>query len=180
MTMTVETPHYRCTSMVMGRFRRANPVGSPATNQLIAPVARGDRALTGGLPQRMPHTSGGVVRVVPPTSAPPAWTIAANMSDRIDDLTTLQVNENNHPRRGAGAFLVGYAISHQRYFASVARGYAFEFTGPLTDITVLATGVIRKEPFGCARALFVELPDAAGRLEIGDGALAAGNTVVEA
>src|SRR5207248_8135216 len=47
--------------------------------------------------------------------------------------------------------ILGYSIAHLKYFANLARSYAFEATGPLIDVPVLGAGLIRKEPIGvCA------------------------------
>ena len=104
--------------------------------------------------------------------------IADNMAARLDELTALQVNENGATVRGARSFLMGSSIAHLRYFASLARSYAFERAGPLSSAAVLGTGLIRKEPVGvCAGIVPWNFPLLLAVWKLGP-TLAAGNTVV--
>jgi acyl-CoA reductase-like NAD-dependent aldehyde dehydrogenase len=97
--------------------------------------------------------------------------IADRLAARMDELTALQVKENGATVRAAGAFLIGYAIAHLKHFASVARSYAFETTGPLIEAPTLAAGLLLREPVGgLCRHHPVELPAAARGVEAWSGA----------
>jgi len=75
-------------------------------------------------------------------------------------------------------FHVGYAISHLRYFADLARVYEFEHSGPLLEYPTLASGVVRREPIGvCGAIVPWNFPLLLAVWKIGP-ALASGNTIV--
>jgi betaine-aldehyde dehydrogenase len=147
---------------------------------LVATVAQGDLATVDAAvaAAKAAHESGVWRNKTPHERAALIDAIADNMAARIDELTALQVNENGATVRGAGTFLVGYSIAHLKYFASLARSYAFEATGPLIDVPVLGTGLVRKEPIGvCAGIVPWNFPLLLAVWKLGP-ALAAGNTVV--
>jgi acyl-CoA reductase-like NAD-dependent aldehyde dehydrogenase len=176
-----EIPHYDM--YINGRWTGADTsfeVRSPARDEVVATVAQGDLATVDAAvaAAKAAHESGVWRTKTPGERADMMDAIADNMSARRDELTALQVNENGATLRGAGAFLVGYAIAHLKYFASLARSYAFEKPGPLIDIPVLGTGLIRKEPIGvCAGIVPWNFPLLLAVWKLGP-ALAAGNTVV--
>ena len=104
--------------------------------------------------------------------------IADRLTERIDDLAVLEALENGAPVRQAGAFQIGFSIAHLRYFADLARSYAFERTGPLLRVPTLASGIVRREPIGvCAAIVPWNFPLLLAMWKIGP-ALAAGNTIV--
>jgi acyl-CoA reductase-like NAD-dependent aldehyde dehydrogenase len=176
-----QLPHYEM--YIDGRWRGADKsfeVRSPARNELVATVAEGgladvDAAVAAA---KAAHDAGVWRSKMPHERADIIDAIADKMAARVDELTVLQVNENGATVRGAGAFLVGYAIAHLKYFASLARSYAFETTSPLIDAPVLRAGLIRKEPVGvCAGIVPWNFPLLLAVWKIGP-ALAAGNTIV--
>jgi len=174
-------PHYEM--YINGRWVGADTsfeVRSPARNELIATVAEGDLASTDEAvaAAKAAHESGVWRNKSPHERADTMDAIADNMAARPDELVALQVNENGATVRGAYAFLVGAAIAHLKYFASLARSYAFETTGPLIEVPALGTGLIRKEPIGvCAGIVPWNFPLLLAVWKLGP-ALAAGNTVV--
>ena len=104
--------------------------------------------------------------------------IADRLTERIDDLAVLEALENGAPVRQAGAFQIGFSIAHLRYFADLARSYAFERPGPLLRVPTLASGIVRREPIGvCAAIVPWNFPLLLAMWKIGP-ALAAGNTLV--
>ena len=104
--------------------------------------------------------------------------IADRLTERVDDLAVLEALENGAPVRQAGAFQIGFSIAHLRYFADLARTYAFERTGPLLRVPTLASGIVRREPVGvCAAIVPWNFPLLLAMWKIGP-ALAAGNTIV--
>ncbi len=174
-------PHYPM--YIDGRWRDTSSrseVRDPATNELVATVAQGgvneaDEAVAAA---KAAHASG-VWRLTPPAErARVLDAIADNLAARFDELTVLQVRENGATVRSAGAFLLGYSIAHLKYFASLARSYAFEETGPLIEAPTLAAGVLRREPVGvCAGIVPWNFPLLLAVWKLGP-ALAAGNTIV--
>ena len=104
--------------------------------------------------------------------------IADRLSERAGDLAVLEALENGAPVRQAGAFQIGFSIAHLRYFADLARTYAFERPGPLLRVPTLASGIVRREPVGvCAAIVPWNFPLLLAMWKIGP-ALAAGNTIV--
>lgn len=169
--MMTGLPHYRM--YVDGGWRDAAEsimVHSPATGAPVATVAYGDLTAV---------DDAVVWRSMPPQQrADLLDAIADNLAARSGELTALQVRENGATVRGAGAFLIGYAIANLRYFASLARSYAFQTSGPLIEAPTLASGLILREPFGvCAGIIPWNFPLLLAVWKLGP-ALAAGNTVV--
>ena len=176
-----DVPHYEM--YIDGRWAGAAEtfeVRSPARGELVATVAQGDLASVDAAvaAAKAAHESGVWRTRTPHERADLIDAIADNMAARLDELTALQVNENGATVRGARSFLVGSSIAHLRYFASLARSYAFETAGPLSSAAVLGTGLIRKEPVGvCAGIVPWNFPLLLAVWKLGP-ALAAGNTVV--
>jgi len=176
-----DVPHYEM--YIDGRWAEAAEtfeVRSPAHGALIATVAQGDLASADAAvaAAQAAHESGVWRNRTPHERADLIDAIADNMAARLDELTALQVNENGATVRAARSFLVGASIAHLRYFASLARSYAFETAGPLSTAPVLGTGLIRKEPVGvCAGIVPWNFPLLLAVWKLGP-ALAAGNTIV--
>lgn len=176
-----EIPHYGM--YVDGAWcdaARAIEVRSPATGKLVATVAHGDVGTvdTAVAAAKAAYENGLWRNTSPQDRADMLDAIADNLGARADELTALQVLENGATVRAAGAFLVGYAIAHLRFFAGLARSYAFQSTGPLIEAPTLATGVVVREPVGvCAGVIPWNFPLLLAVWKLGP-ALAAGNTVV--
>ena len=179
--MMTGLPHYRM--YVDGGWRDAAEsimVHSPATGAPVATVAYGDlTAVDDAVAAARAAHDAGVWRSMPPQQrADLLDAIADNLAARSGELTALQVRENGATVRGAGAFLIGYAIANLRYFASLARSYAFQTSGPLIEAPTLASGLTLREPFGvCAGIIPWNFPLLLAVWKLGP-ALAAGNTVV--
>lgn len=177
--MTV--PHYQM--YLNGSWRDAPTsmeVRSPATNELIATVAHGDVSTVDEAVEaaRSAHAVGVWRSMAPGERADVMDAMADHLAARMDDLTMLQVKENGATIRSAGAFLIGYAIAHLKHFASLARSYAFEATGPLIEAPTLAAGMIFRDPVCvCAGIVPWNFPLLLAVWKLGP-ALAAGNTIV--
>ncbi len=155
-------------------------IRSPATEELVASVAKGgrehaDRAVAAA---KAAHEGGRWRRTPPAQRAAVLDAIAQRLTERMDELAALQVLENGTTLRQAGAFPLGFSIAHLQYFAELARGYDFERPGPLLRVPTLASGVVRREPVGvCAAIVPWNFPLLLAVWKIGP-ALAAGNTIV--
>ncbi len=155
-------------------------IRSPATEELVASVAKGgiehaDRAIGAA---KAAHADGRWRRTPPAERAAVLDAIADRLTERVDDLAVLEAQENGTPVRQAGAFQIGFSIAHLRYFADLARTYAFERPGPLLRVPTLASGIVRREPIGvCAAIVPWNFPLLLAMWKIGP-ALAAGNTLV--
>ena len=155
-------------------------IRSPATEELVASVAKGgrehaDRAV---LAAKAAHEEGRWRRTPPEERAAVLDAIAGRLADRLNEIATLEVLENGATLRQAGAFQIGFALAHLRYFADQARSYGFERPGPLLRAPTLATGIVRREPVGvCAAIVPWNFPLLLAVWKIGP-ALAAGNTIV--
>ena len=155
-------------------------IRSPATEELVASVAKGgredaDRAIAAA---KAAHADGRWRLTPPAERAAVLDAIADRLTEQINDLAVLEALENGAPVRQAGAFQIGFSIAHLRYFAGLARSYAFEHTGPLMRVPTLATGIVRREPIGvCAAIVPWNFPLLLAMWKIGP-ALAAGNTIV--
>jgi acyl-CoA reductase-like NAD-dependent aldehyde dehydrogenase len=155
-------------------------IRSPATEELVATVAKGDRghADQAIAAAKAAHADGRWRRTPPAERAAVLGAIADRLGERIDDLAVLEALENGAPVRQAGAFQIGFSVAHLRYFAGQARSYAFERSGPLLRVPTLATGLVRREPVGvCAAIVPWNFPLLLAMWKIGP-ALAAGNTIV--
>jgi betaine-aldehyde dehydrogenase len=155
-------------------------IRSPATEELVASVAKGgredaDRAIAAA---KAAHADGRWRGTPPAERAAVLDAIADRLTEQVNDLAVLEALENGAPVRQAGAFQIGFSIAHLRYFAGLARSYAFEHTGPLLRVPTLATGIVRREPIGvCAAIVPWNFPLLLAMWKIGP-ALAAGNTMV--
>jgi acyl-CoA reductase-like NAD-dependent aldehyde dehydrogenase len=155
-------------------------IRSPATEELVATVAKGgvehtDRAVAAA---RAAHEDGRWRQRSPQERGALLDAIADRLTERLNDLAVLESQENGAPVRQAGAFQIGFSIAHLRYFAGLARDYAFERTGPLMRVPTLATGLVRREPVGvCAAIVPWNFPLLLAMWKIGP-ALAAGNAMV--
>lgn len=173
----------RYSMYIDGRWRDAPirfEVRDPASDALVATVAQGDvtTADEAVAAAKAAHASGVWRLTSPAERARILDAIADHLAARFDELTALQVRENGATVRSAGAFLLGYSIAHLKYFASLARSYAFEESGPLMEAPTLAAGVLRREPVGvCAGIVPWNFPLLLAVWKLGP-ALAAGNTIV--
>jgi acyl-CoA reductase-like NAD-dependent aldehyde dehydrogenase len=155
-------------------------IRSPATEELVATVAKGGRedANRAIAAAKATHADGRWRRTSPAERAAVLDAIADRLTERVGDLAALEALENGAPIRQAGAFQIGFSIAHLRYFAGLARTYAFERTGPLMRVPTLASGIVRREPIGvCAAIVPWNFPLLLAMWKIGP-ALAAGNTIV--
>jgi len=154
-------------------------IRSPATEDLVASVAKGgredaDRAIAAA---KAAHADGRWRGTPPAQRAAVLDAIADRLTEQVNDLAVLEALENGAPVRQAGAFQIGFSIAHLRYFAGLARSYAFEYTGPLLKVPTLASGVVRREPIGVCAAIVPWNFPLLAMWKIGP-ALAAGNTIV--
>ena len=155
-------------------------IRSPATEELVATVAKGDREHAGLAiaAAKAAHADGSWRKTAPAGRAAVLDAIADLLTERLNDLAVLEALENGAPVRQAGAFQIGFSIAHLRYFAGQARSYAFERSGPLMTVPTLATGLVRREPVGvCGAIVPWNFPLLLAMWKIGP-ALAAGNTIV--
>jgi acyl-CoA reductase-like NAD-dependent aldehyde dehydrogenase len=155
-------------------------IRSPATEEPVASVAKGgredaDRAIGAA---KAAHADGRWRGKPPAERAAVLDAIADRLTEQVNDLAVLEALENGAPVRQAGAFQIGFSIAHLRYFAHLARSYAFQHTGPLLKVPTLASGIVRREPIGvCAAIVPWNFPLLLAMWKIGP-ALAAGNTMV--
>jgi acyl-CoA reductase-like NAD-dependent aldehyde dehydrogenase len=155
-------------------------IRSPATEEVVASVAKGDLAHTDRAvaAARAAHADGRWRLKPPHERAAVLSAIAERLTEQVNDLAVLEALENGAPVRQAGAFQIGFSIAHLRYFADQARSYAFERTGPLLRVPTLASGIVRREPVGvCGAIVPWNFPLLLAMWKIGP-ALAAGNTLV--
>jgi aldehyde dehydrogenase (NAD+) len=97
-------------------------IRSPATEEVVASVAKGgrehaDRAV---LAAKAAHEEGRWRRTPPQERAAVLDAIAGRLADRLDEIATLEALENGATLRQAGAFQIGFALAHLRYFADQA------------------------------------------------------------
>ncbi|NMO02641.1 aldehyde dehydrogenase [Gordonia sp. TBRC 11910] len=176
-----QAPRY--TMYIDGRWvdsAESTEVRAPADGSLVATVARGnlDTVNQAVAAAKAAHESGVWRDKSPNERADLMDAIADNLAARLEELTVLQVRENGATVRGAGTFLIGYAIANLRYFASLARTFAFEKQGELIEVPTLASGLIRYEPVGvCGAIVPWNFPLLLAVWKLGP-ALAAGNTIV--
>ena len=153
---------------------------NPATEELVGTVARGniellDRAVEAA---HRAHQRGEWRLLTPHERADILDAIVEGMSQRMDELSELHVQENGSTIRTTIGFHVGYAISHLQYFADLARTYAFQESGPALTYPTTAMGLVRHEPIGvCGAIIPWNFPLLLAMWKLGP-ALAAGNTIV--
>jgi acyl-CoA reductase-like NAD-dependent aldehyde dehydrogenase len=175
------TPHY--TQYIDGQWVDTSDrfeIIDPSTGEIFATAARGsvsnaDRAVAAA---KAAHLRGDWRSATPAERAGVLSAIAADLSERMDDLVALQVRENGVPVRQAMAFHVGYAIAHLKYFADLARSYEFERPGPRLAYPTAASGMVRREPIGAVAGIVPwNFPLLLAVWKLGP-ALAAGNAIV--
>jgi acyl-CoA reductase-like NAD-dependent aldehyde dehydrogenase len=155
-------------------------IRSPATEDVVAIVAKGGREHAGRAiaAAKAAHEDGRWRRTPPAERGATLDAIAGRLAERINELAVTETLENGAPIRQAQAFQIGFSIAHLRYFAGLARSYAFQRTGPLLGTPTLASGIIRREPVGvCGAIVPWNFPLLLAIWKIGP-ALAAGNTIV--
>ena len=155
-------------------------IRSPATEEPVASVAKGGRAQADQAvaAAKAAHADGRWRQRSPADRAALLGAIADGLAERVNDVAALEALENGAPVRQAAAFQIGFSIAHLRYFAGLARTYAFERSGPLLRVPTLAGGLVRREPVGvCAAIVPWNFPLLLAMWKIGP-ALAAGNTIV--
>ena len=152
---------------------------SPATERLIATVARGDlshvdRAVAAA---KAAHDEGVWRSQTPAQRAQILRTVADRFAERTFDLAPLHAEEIGATIRVAVPFHYGAAIPHMHYLADLTARYEFERGGPNIH-PVLAAGKVRREPIGvCAAIVPWNIPLVLSVWKIFP-ALGAGNTVV--
>ncbi|MEU1208714.1 aldehyde dehydrogenase family protein [Nocardia sp. NPDC005825] len=175
-----EAPHY---AMYIGGewvdTDERYEIRSPATERLIATVARGDlsfadRAVAAA---KAAHEDGGWRSTPPAQRAQLLRTVADRFAERTYELAALHAEEIGATLRVAEPFHFGAALPHMHYLADLTARYEFESGGP-TVHPVLAAGKIRREPIGVCAAIVpwnIPLPLSVWKVF---PALGAGNTVV--
>jgi aldehyde dehydrogenase (NAD+) len=159
---------------------RAFEIRDPATEELVATVARGttadvDRAVAAA---RASFESGVWSRMPQRERAAVMQRIADTLSERLDELCELQVRENGATIRQATGFHIGLASAHFDYFAELAGTYAFELPQPGVVYPTLASNTVKREPIGvCAAIVAWNFPLLLALWKLGPG-LAAGNSFV--
>jgi acyl-CoA reductase-like NAD-dependent aldehyde dehydrogenase len=88
-------------------------IRSPATEELVASVAKGDRELADRAvaAAKAAHEAGLWRRTPPAQRAAVLDAIAQRLTERMDELAVLQVLENGTTLRQAGAFHLGFSIA---------------------------------------------------------------------
>jgi acyl-CoA reductase-like NAD-dependent aldehyde dehydrogenase len=179
--MPTTVPHY--SQYIDGQWIDTSArfdIVDPSTGEVFATAARGsaadaDRAVAAA---KAAHSRGDWRSATPAERADVLSAVAADLSERMDDLVALHVRENGVTVRQAMAFHVGYAIAHLQYFADLARSYEFERPGPQLGYPTLAAGLVRKEPIGVVAGIVPwNFPLLLAVWKLGP-ALAAGNTIV--
>jgi aldehyde dehydrogenase (NAD+) len=89
-------------------------IRSPATEELVASVARGgrehaDRAIAAA---KAAHADGRWRKMPPAERAAVLDAIADRLGERAGELAVLEALENGAPVRQAGAFQIGFSIAH--------------------------------------------------------------------
>jgi betaine-aldehyde dehydrogenase len=155
-------------------------IRSPANEELVATVAKGgrDHAEEAVQAAKAAHQEGTWRRTPPAERAAVLDAIAQRLSERVSELSALEVIENGSTVRQVSNFHHAYSIASLRHFADLARTYEFERPGPMLTAPTLACGVVRREPVGvCAAIVPWNFPLLLAVWKIGP-ALAAGNTIV--
>ncbi|WP_067656612.1 aldehyde dehydrogenase family protein [Nocardia harenae] len=175
------TPHYSL--YIDGKWVDTGDVyeiRSPATEELVATVARGgvaeaDRAVAAALAA---HHDGQWRRTSPQQRAALLHDVAGRLAARTDELAVLQSRENGATIRITGALHIGLSAAQLQYLAALAEDYPWETEGPQIGPVPAAAGLVRREPLGVVAAIVPwNIPLLTIVWKIGP-ALAAGNTVV--
>ncbi|HEX9832654.1 MAG TPA: aldehyde dehydrogenase family protein, partial [Mycobacterium sp.] len=154
-------------------------VRSPATEELVATVARGDIGhVDTAVAAAKAAFAEGTWRHTPPAErAALINTVAERLAARGDELAVLQSRENGATIRITGALHVGLSAAQLQYVAAIARDYLWETEGPAIE-PVPAAGMVVREPIGVVAAIVPwNIPLLTTVWKIGP-ALAAGNSVV--
>jgi aldehyde dehydrogenase (NAD+) len=178
--ITDDAAHYRM--YIGGEWVDAEDsyeIRSPATERLIATVARGDlthvdRAVAAA---HAAHLDGEWRSTPPVQRAQLLRAVADGFAERTYELAPVHAEEIGATIRLAEPFHFGAAIPHMHYLADLTARYEFERGGP-TIQPILASGKIRREPIGvCAAIVPWNIPLVLSIWKIFP-ALGAGNTVV--
>lgn len=154
-------------------------VRSPATEELVATVAKGD---TGHVDAAVAAAAaafqeGTWRRTSPAERAAVVNTVAARLMERADELAALQSRENGATVRITGALHVGLSAAQLQYVAALATEYPWETDGPAIE-PIPAAGIIVRQPIGVVAAIVPwNIPLLTTVWKIGP-ALVAGNSVV--
>lgn len=154
-------------------------VRSPATEELVATVAKGD---IGHVDAAVSAAQGafdeGTWRRTPPAErAALIDTVASRLAARADELAALQSRENGATIRITGALHVGLSVAQLQYVAAIAKDYPWETDGPAIE-PVPAAGIVVRQPIGVVAAIVPwNIPLLTTVWKIGP-ALVAGNSVV--
>lgn len=154
-------------------------IRSPATEELVATVARGDVShVDAAVAAAKGAFAEGTWRHTPPAErAALIEAVATRLAARGDELAALQTRENGATIRITGALHVGLSAAQLQYVAAIAREYHWEAEGPAID-PVPAAGIVVREPIGVVAAIVPwNIPLLTTVWKIGP-ALAAGNSVV--
>ena len=89
----------------------------------------------------------------PPARAAVLGAMADRLSERMDRLEPPWRRWKRYRVPQAGAFQIGFSIAHLRYFADLARSYAFERQARCKSGPTLASGIVRREPVGVCAAI---------------------------
>lgn len=154
-------------------------VRSPASEELVATVARGDTTTVDqAVAAAQASFDEGTWRCTPPAErAALINTVAERLAARADELAVLQSRENGATIRITGALHVGLSVGQLQYLAALAADYEWETPGPAIE-PVPAAGLVVREPIGVVAAIVPwNIPLLTTVWKIGP-ALAAGNSVV--
>jgi aldehyde dehydrogenase (NAD+) len=154
-------------------------VRSPATEALVATVAKGDTThVDAAVAAAARSFAGGTWRRTAPSErAALINTVAQRFGARAEELAALQSAENGATIRITGALHVGLSVAQLQYVAALGSGYAWETSGPAIE-PVAAEGIVVREPIGVVAAIVPwNIPLLTAVWKIGP-ALIAGNSVV--
>jgi aldehyde dehydrogenase (NAD+) len=154
-------------------------IRSPATEELIATVARGDlEHADAAVAAAKAAFDEGTWRDTPPAQrADVLRTVTERFAERTYELAELHAREIGATIRMTEPFQFGAALPHMQYLADLTARYEFERGGP-TVHPVLAAGKVRREPIGVCAAIVpwnIPLPLSIWKIF---PALGAGNSVV--
>ncbi len=154
-------------------------IRSPATEEIVATVAKGDVThVDAAVAAAQGAFDEGTWRRTPPAQrAALINTVAARLTERLDELAALQSRENGATIRITGALHVGLSAAQLQYVAAITEAYEWETEGPAIE-PVPASGIVVREPIGVVAAIVPwNIPLLTTVWKIGP-ALAAGNSVI--
>ncbi|MGH9000290.1 MAG: aldehyde dehydrogenase family protein [Acidimicrobiia bacterium] len=155
-------------------------IRSPATEELVATVARGTAAHADAAVEaaRASFESGVWANLAPQERSRIMLAIGERFNEEVDEITELEMIANGATIRQAIGFHIGVALMHWNYFAELAGTYQFEAPARTATYPTLAQSYIRREPLGvCAAIVPWNFPLVLSMWKFGP-ALAAGNSVV--